>query len=545
MMKNIVYVLAGLLAFHSCKIENDIPYPIVDGAITAFEVEGQRTDGEGGNTPAINVQSRTVTLYVDDSVDLTKLRITRLSVSNEAEVVPDSAVCRDYAHFPRTGFDTLDNLPLSMDTRMNFTQPVTFTLRTYQDYVWTVTVNQVIDRTLTLENQVGDPVIDVDSRTVIIYVAPEQELDAIKVTSFNLGGEHGKVSPDPTAFDTFDFSSPREFYVSYAWEEASYPWMVYVYHKESTEATGDVFVRVTTASLNGSIQNGKTPVVEYKAQTASDWTALPSSAVTVSGTSYSATFTGLSAGTTYQYRVSIDGIAGAEQSFTTAPATPLTNGGFEDWSSAAAGTQTLYNPWAEGSTSFWNTGNRGSAPFIGSITTPTTESVSGNAAHLQSRWAAIKLAAGNIFTGEFALDGTNGVLTLGRPFTSFPSGLRFHYRYTTSDVNRIGNDRFEYMRHQNDSCHVYIALTTAPFTIRTAQGISFNRYDPSVIAYGEFASDQNQATYREVEIPLEYYSMTRVPGYLIIVASSSKYGDFFTGGDASEMYLDEMELIYE
>lgn len=545
MMKNIVCVLAGLLVFHSCKIENDIPYPIVDGAITAFEVEGQRTDGEGGNTPAINAQNRTVTLYVDDSVDLTKLRITRLSVSNDAEIVPDSTICWDYAHFPHTGFDTLDDLPLSMDTRMNFTQPVTFTLRTYQDYVWTVTVNQVIDRTLTLENQVGNPVIDVDSRSVIIYVAPEQELDAIKVTSFNLGGAHGKVSPDPTAFDTFDFSSPREFFVSYAWEEASYPWMVYVYHKESTEATGDVFARVTTASLNGNIQNGKTPVVEYKAQNESNWTVLPSSAVTVNGTSYSATFTGLSAGTTYQYRVSIDGIAGAEQSFTTAPATPLTNGGFEDWSSAAAGTQTLYNPWAEGSTSFWNTGNRGSAPFIGSITTPTTESVSGNAAHLQSRWAAIKLEAGNIFTGEFALDGTNGVLTLGRPFTSFPSGLRFHYRYTTSDVNRIGNDRLEYMRHQNDSCHVYIALTTAPFTIRTAQGISFNRYDPSVIAYGEFASNQNQATYREVEIPLEYYSMTRIPSYLIIVASSSKYGDFFTGGDASEMYLDEMELIYE
>ena len=387
--------------------------------------------------------------------------------------------------------------------------------------------------------------IDVNSRSVIIYVSPEQPLNAIKVTTFNLGGEHGKVVPNPEEYDTFDFSVPQEFFVSYAWEEASYPWKVFVYHQESSGATGDVFARVTTADLSGTIQNGKTPVVEYKAQSESSWTQLPASAVSVKGTSYSASFSGLSASTVYQYRVSIDGVAGEEQTFTTAPATPLENGGFEDWSEAQAGTQILYNPWASGSNSFWSTGNGGSAPFIGSITTPTSDAVSGTAAHLQSRWAAIKLAAGNIFTGDFALDGTNGILTLGREFTTFPSALRFSYKYKTSKVNRIKEERFEYMRNQNDSCHVYFALTTAQYTIRTAKGDSFNRHDPSVIAYGEFASNQNQATYREVEVPFEYYDRKKTPSYLIIVCSSSKYGDFFTGGDSSEMFIDEMELVYE
>ena len=205
----------------------------------------------------------------------------------------------------------------------------------------------------------------------------------------------------------------------------------------------------------------------------------------------------------------------------------------------------MYNPWASGATSFWSTGNGGSAPFIGSITTPTDDSVSGKAAHLQSRWAAIKLAAGNIFTGDFALDGTNGIITMGRPFTTFPTGLRFYYKYKTSKVNRVKVDRFEYMRNQNDSCHVYVALTTDKYVVRTAKGESFNRKDPSVIAYGEFASNQNQSTYKQVEIELEYYDLKKTPNYLIIVCSSSKYGDFFTGGDASEMWLDEMELVYE
>ena len=534
-----------LLAVQSCKIENDIPYPIVEANITGFEVEGQRAQEAGGNVQAtINQQNRTVTLYVDDSVDLSELRITRLVISEEAELLPDSASCKDYGHFPREGFETLEDLPKSMDTRMDFTSPVRFTLRTYQDYEWMVTVEQIIDREVELENQTG-VVIDVDSRIAIIYVSPDQPLDAIKVDKFDLGGPHGSVYPDPTETPTYDFSQSCTFYVRHAWEEVSYEWKVYVYQRESTGATGDVMARVTTASLSGSIQNGKTPVVEYKSKSESSWTELSASAVAVNGTNFTADITGLQAGTTYQYRVSIDGVPGEEQSFTTAPATPLENGGFEQWSEEAAGTQTLYNPWTSGATSFWSTGNGGSAPFIGSITTPTDDSVSGKAAHLQSRWAAIKLAAGNIFTGDFALDGTNGIITMGRPFTTFPTGLRFHYKYKTSKVNRVKIDRLEYLRNQNDSCHVYVALTTDRYVVRTAKGESFKRNDPSVIAYGEFASNQNQSTYKQVEIELEYYDRKKTPSYLIIVCSSSKYGDFFTGGDASEMWLDEMELIYE
>lgn len=546
MIKKILYMVVCLLAVHSCKIENDIPYPIVEASITGFEVEGQRAQEAGGNVQAtINQQNRTVTLYVDDSVDLSELRITRLAISTEeAELLPDSASCKDYGRFPREGFESLEDLPRSMDTRMDFTRPVRFTLRTYQDYEWMVTVEQIIDREIVVENQTG-VVIDANSRIAMVYVSPDQPLETIQVEKFDLGGPHGSVYPDPTATPTYDFSQPCTFYVRYAWEEVSYEWRVYVYQQESTGATGDVMARVTTASLSGNIQNGKTPVVEYKAERESTWTALDASAVAVNGTNYTADFAGLQAGTTYRYRVSIDGVPGAEQSFTTAPATPLENGGFEQWSEEAVGTQTQYNPWASGATSFWSTGNGGSAPFIGSITTPTDDSVSGKAAHLQSRWAAIKLAAGNIFTGDFALDGTNGIITMGRPFTTFPTGLRFHYKYKTSKVNRVKADRLEYLRNQNDSCHVYVALTTDRYVVRTAKGESFDRNDPSVIAYGEFASNQNQSTYKQVEIELEYYDLKKTPNYLIIVCSSSKYGDFFTGGDASEMWLDEMELVYE
>lgn len=547
MIKKLLYTTLCLLTLHGCKIENDIPYPIVEGNITAFEVEGQRAGEEEGNAQAtISTQNRTVTLYVDDSVDLSNLRITRLTVSNEAELIPDSAACNDYADFPRAGFETLDNLPASTDTRIDFTQPVHFTLRTYQDYDWTVTVSQIIKRNIQMDSQIGDAIIDVNSRSVIVNVASDQPLDAIKVTAFDLGGEHGTVVPDPTASDTFDFSEPVTFYVSYGWEEASYPWTVYVYHQASSGATGDVFARVTTASLSGSIQNGKTPVVEYKAQNESTWTELSSSAVTVSGTSYSAEFSGLSAGTTYQYRVNIDGVAGAEQSFTTAPATPLENGGFENWYMDGA----VYVPNASGS-KFWGSGNSGSASFIGNLTTPTNDAVSGQAALLESKDAVIKLGAGNIFTGDFALDGTNGILHFGQPFTTFPTALRFYYKYTSTTITRIGNDvgDLENLRGRPDSCHVYIALSdkSEPYEVRTAPSRRqvFNKNDANIIAYGEFISAQTTSSYQQITIPLEYRANNRTPRYIVIVASASKYGDYFIGGEGSTLWLDEMELVYE
>ena len=375
-------------------------------------------------------------------------------------------------------------------------------------------------------------------------------MDAIKVTAFDLGGEHGTVVPDPTASDTFDFSEPVTFYVSYGWEEASYPWTVYVYHQASSGATGDVFARVTTASLSGSIQNGKTPVVEYKTQNESTWTELSSSAVTVSGTSYSAEFSGLSAGTTYQYRVNIDGVAGTEQSFTTAPAIPLENGGFENWNQNNG----RWDPWGSSAQSFWGTGNRGSYIARQNITTPTDDAVLGRAAKLETKHILIKLAAGNIFTGDFALDegGMNGLLHFGRSFTSFPTALRLYYKYTSSTVNRIHSEAPSYMenfRNNPDTCHIYIALSdkAEPYEIRNNPNNRhlFDKNDANIIAYGEYQTGETVSSYQQITIPIEYRATNRTPRYIIIVCAASKYGDYYVGGEGSTLWLDEMELVYE
>lgn len=547
MIRKIIYGILGLSLLASCAIENDIPYPIKEASIESIEVEGQRGAEENVFTAAtINKTARTATLYVNDSVDITKLKITRLKITADAELIPDSAACVNYAKFPNTGFASLDSIPTSSNTRMDFSSPVNFTLRTYQDYIWKVTVNQIVQRDIEVEGLVRT-VIDENSRNVIIYVGSDQDLTNLNVTKLNLGGEYGKVSPDPTSIK--DYSSPVKFNVQRSWEEYSYEWTVFVYNDDSgsTGGSADVFPMTTRAILKGSIQSGKTPEIEYAKQSESSWNSVPSSDISVSGTSFTATLSGLSASTTYKYRVSVDGTAGSEQTFTTVAAVALENGKLENWSQDGK----VWYPNASDADPFWGTGNPGAASFIGNLTEPTDESISGKAALLETKNAVIKLGAGNLFTGDFQLDGLNGLLHFGRPFTSFPTALRLYYKYTSTTINMIGDNVGDLasMKGEPDICHIYIALSdkSEPYEIKNdpKNRKLFDPKDPNIIAYGEFTSNQTTSSYKQIEIPLEYRYTNRTPKYIIIVASSSKYGDYYIGGVGSKLWLDEMELVYE
>lgn len=547
----ILALTAGILT--SCAIENDIPYPIIEASIESMTVEGQRGADQNTFTAAtINKSARTVTLYVNDGVDISRLQILSLKTTTGAElVVDDPNVCEDYSKFPTSGFASLDSIPLSSNTRVNFSQAVTFTLRTYQDYQWKITVNQIIQRDIDVENM-RSYVIDADTRTVIIYVDPTTDLTNLTVKKLNLGGEYGRVTPDPTLQK--DYSKPSTFNVSCSWEEYSYEWTVYVYpdSNESGSGSTEAFAMTTRATVTGNVQSGKTPTVEYRKESETSWSTVPPANVSTSGNTFSATLTGLSASTTYKYRISVDGSAGSEQTFTTAAATPLENGAMEEWSQDGK----QWNPWAAGNDAFWGTGNPGAAAFIGNLTTPTDESVSGKAAYLESKDAWLKLAAGNLFIGDFDLDGTNGLLHFGRPFTSFPTALRLYYKYTPAIISIVGSSieetlpsSLKNMVGQSDLFHIYIALSdkSEPYEIRNNPDKRqlFDPNDANIIAYGEYTSSEPVTSYKELEIPLEYRATNRTPKYIIIVASSSKYGDYYLGGVGSKLWLDEMELVYE
>lgn len=550
MIKKTIYFLACLLLVSACKIENDIPYPIVEGSITAFETEGQcDASGNSSTQTTINKTDRTVTLYVDDTVDLTQLRITKLTVSNDATLVIEPSVCNNYEKFPTTGFESLDQLPVSSDTRVNFSKTVELTLHTYQDYEWKINVTQIINREIILENQIGNAIVDDINRNVIVYVAQEQPLDKIKVTSFDLGGPHGNVAPDPTASETFDFSKPVTFQVQQGWEETSQTWTVYVYHSdEEASNEANVFARATSATLSGSVQSGKQPTIEYKKENESNWNTVSESDIEIKGTSYTATLKELEPGTTYQYCIKISGSTDHNSTFTTAPATPLTDGNFDNWNQDGK----LWNPWPTGSESFWDTGNKGAITISDSNSIPTNETCngSGQAASLESKYLVLKFASGNIFTGSYVKTvGTNGVLSFGQPFTSFPSKLRINYKYTSATIDKIGEDALAYLKGRPDSCHIYIALTDwdEPLEIRTrpSERQLFDKNDSHVIAFAEYIGGNSDTQYQQKDLVLDYRYTDRTPKYILVVASASKYGDYFTGGVGSKLLIDNFELIYE
>lgn len=548
MIKKILYSIFALSFLASCAIENDIPYPQIVGSITAFEVEGQRgpEDNEGSTAAVIDANARTVTVYVNDSVDVRELKITRLALDpRDAALLVDSALCDDAEHFPFEHFASLDSIPVSSNTRVDFSKPVNFTVKTYQEYVWKVTVEQIIKRTVDV-SRMNSVVLDANSRNVIIYVASDVDLSNVQINRLDLGGEFGEVRPNPA--DVHDFTSSQQFYAKLAWEETWTSWNVFVYHSDgsgddSSSSSGETFAMVTSATVSGTCTSGASVAIEYKEQSASDWQRVVVSESNPS-TTYSFQLTGLKGSTTYVYRSVIDGTTGAEKTFTTAGEQQLENGSFEQWSNDGD----IAIPNAAGGT-FWGTGNPGAASFIGNLTTQTNDAVSGTAARLESKWAVIKLGAGNLFTGDFSLDGTHGKLNFGRPFTSFPTALRLYYKYTPATIDRIGDDSLESLRGKSDTCHIYVALSdkSEPYVIRTrpSERQLFNKNDANIIAYGEFLSAATQSSYKQITIPLDYRATNRTPKYIVIVCAASKYGDYYTGGAGSTLFIDEMELVYE
>ena len=160
-----------------------------------------------------------------------------------------------------------------------------------------------------------------------------------------------------------------------------------------------------------------------------------------------------------------------------------------------------------------------------------------------------KLAAGSIYSGSFRkVDGTNGILDFGRPWNVRPTKLKGFYKFSNTDIN-YASEEFKDLMGRPDTCQIWIALTDmdAPCEIRTnpKNRQLFDRNAPGVIAYGEFARGVASDGWRPFEVELQYKATNRRPKYLIVVCAASKYGDYFTGGTGTTLYVDDLSLSYD
>lgn len=493
--------LCALLAW-GC-IRNDIPFPTIRAYIQDIAVAGMQQPAE------ILPSRQQVNLLLSDTVNLRAVSLQRLELSAEARL--------------RTP------LPALLDLR----QPLYCTLQTYQDYVWRIEAQQPIARRLLLEGQVGEALIDIQERTAIAHVGKEQPLDAIRVLEMQLGASNAHTSPDPATVS--DFRQPCTFTLTRFGEQEH--WQVAVLHAEEQVTTGPAQPWARRALLQGEYATGSAhrPTFAYREQGTESWTLLPDEEVVLEGGRFHAWLKGLDPQTSYTYRAVLGEEYGKEKHFQTEEAPVLPNLSLDDWHL----NRKTWNPWAEGGQAYWMTGNAGITIVSSSNTTPTDDAVSGKAARLETRNVAIAgLAAGNLFTGDFKTNISNPADSpkFGRPYMGRPQRLRGQYKYApkTIDVQKNGTDKLGQM----DQCHIYISLEDwGDATQRPA--------DRVVVGYGEFKSAEAVDMYAPFDIEIAYQQTDRRPTHVVLVATSSIYGDQFTGGVGSLLHVDELELVFE
>lgn len=296
---------------------------------------------------------------------------------------------------------------------------------------------------------------------------------------------------------------------------------------------------------------------EYRKANSSEAWKYIDGATTRASQEFTAKVTELSQGTTYEYRTVADGIVNPKTvTFTTEAVFALPNSGFEMWTTNSKG---AYIPGASATPAFWDTGNHGSITMNKNITTPASDILhaGSTSVKLSSQFVGLgglvgKFAAGNIFAGTYdGTDGTDGILTFGRPFNgSHPIKLRGWANYRPATV-AYDNASSTLKVGDGDEAQIYVALTTKTYNIRTkaSDRSLFNKNDEGVLAYGEiiwtgkFAPDGQMQQFEITIEPRSGYKNAK-PAYIVLVASASREGDYFTGGP-STLYLDDLELIYE
>lgn len=230
-------------------------------------------------------------------------------------------------------------------------------------------------------------------------------------------------------------------------------------------------------------------------------------------------------------------------------------------------------PFSSVNNMFWATGNPGGtiAGEEYNLTKPayradSEENVPSNStseisAYLGSKLVfEFKFAAGNLFVGHYGetIGTTGATVYFGRPIAEDikPVALRFKTKYSRGNINCVGDNSLSSKEGTKDLAKVFICLTdwTAPHCVNSTDKTTF--FDPrtakGVLGVGYFDSDNNPELVAEntekwhtMTIPIEYTKPEGKATHLVVTFTCSGYGDYFTGSDASWMYVDDIELLYD
>lgn len=531
-MKKFLHTFVLGCALCGC-ITNDLPYPKLVAEVVSMEVEN-------ASSISISASTKSVSIQLEEIADINRVNIKSVKFKHDNTVSNPSLVgVHDLASVKK------------------------FTLTTYQDYSWTVTAVQNIERYFNVKGQIGEPTIDVVNRRVVLTVSSSVDLGKVTIISMKLG-------PKDISKYSIDISEPQdmtdgiEIQVSYSGKNEL--WHVFAVASESKVEMKSICPWTGCAWLTASGVADMKCGFRWRAKGSSEWQE--ATGVTKEGTVFKVCLDGLKALGSYECLAYCGDDETEVCEFTTEEARQLPNAGFETFSNAESA---VYKSWYDPSSSdtelrskWWDSGNVGSTTLGEDycIALPDlSDKKSGNSSALcVSRYVVVKFAAGNTFCGKFDhLVGTSGgVIHFGRPWTLRPRAVRLWAKYECGAIDVV--DSYPSDRPVKvgdpDMCSMLFALgdwdykkyggdPESPVMVNTTdKSTLFNPDAEAVIAYGSYYSDKSTDGWVQIEIPLEYRDLDRRPTHIVVSFASSSLGDYFTGSSKSRLWIDDIELVY-
>ena len=328
----------------------------------------------------------------------------------------------------------------------------------------------------------------------------------------------------------------------------------YVITQDAAVSNVNTYSATVTALIADATKSGYG--IKYRKKGEANWTTATS---TVQGSSITASLSGLTANTTYEYTAVTDGYTASSKTFTTLQALQLQNADMESWYNGSDGALCIGT---SASDLFWDCGNHGSIAMSMNVTQNSSDVKHGGnySAMLKSQFVGFgiigKFAAGNLFIGKYLkTDNSDGELGFGRAFKARPYALKVYVKYTPAAVDYTNSGAPDCKKGENDKGIIYVAMldgttksygdSSWPCIIKTKSKELFSKSDANVLGYGEWSSTSATNGMIEVTIPIDYNNMNEVPSNIIVCCSASAYGDYFAGGSGSVMYVDDFELLYK
>ena len=287
--------------------------------------------------------------------------------------------------------------------------------------------------------------------------------------------------------------------------------------------------------------------------------------------------TGIFARKSYEYQLLADGATVASGEFTPKNnnGDVIPNAGMESWSTKSMkkiiGSTNVPYPNAvkyedaTGTDKFWDSDNNGYMTSSGTdklCTQATYPGMVGDyCAQLAAKYAVIAFAAGNLYTGDFVMDGTVGYAQFGQPYTysARPAALKLKYAAEIGEINRVKND--PPVSTGLDKGRIFVCIVEWSDRHAVQSGTSVDKttfWDPEtvsslnegkIIGYGSaYITESHTGSMKDLELPIVYYEKTDTPptgNYTLVISTATSYlGDYLTGCDANKLWVDDFEWVY-